>query len=65
MDNLLTVLENQSLVQRKKGMDISEYQGTINWDTVKNRSDIDFVIIRCSYGSGYKDRKWEYNVKRM
>ena len=44
-------------------MDISEYQGTINWDTVKNRSDIDFVIIRCSYGSGYKDRKWEYNVK--
>lgn len=48
---------------KKKGMDISEYQGTINWDTVKNRSDIDFVIIRCSYGSGYKDRKWEYNVK--
>ena len=48
---------------KKKGMDVSEYQGTINWDTVKNRSDIDFVIIRCSYGSGYKDRKWEYNVK--
>ena len=48
---------------KKKGMDISEYQGTINWDTVKNRSDIDFVIIRSSYGSGYKDRKWEYNVK--
>ena len=44
-------------------VDVSYHQGTINWDTVKNRSDIDFVIIRCSYGSGYKDRKWEYNVK--
>ena len=39
-------VETNPWCKEKKGMDISEYQGTINWDTVKNRSDIDFVIIR-------------------
>ena len=32
----------------KDGIDVSQYQGTIDWEKVKNR--IDFVIIRCGYG---------------
>ena len=31
-----------------RGIDISEHQGTIDWEKVKN--EVDFVIIRCGYG---------------
>lgn len=33
----------------KKGIDISKYQGKIDWAKVK-KSDVSFVIIRCGYG---------------
>lgn len=32
----------------KDGIDVSQYQGDIDWERVKKR--IDFVIIRCGYG---------------
>ena len=31
-----------------RGIDISEHQGNIDWEKVKN--EVDFVIIRCGYG---------------
>lgn len=46
-----------------KGIDVSTYQGTINWDKVKNQ--IDFAIIRCGYGSDYTkqdDNQFARNV---
>ena len=32
-----------------KGIDVSKHQGTIQWDKVK--SNIDFAILRCGFGS--------------
>lgn len=32
----------------RDGIDVSQYQGIINWELVKNR--IDFAILRCGYG---------------
>mgnify|MGYP004611446309 FL=1 len=32
----------------KFGIDVSQHQGTIDWQTLKNQ--VDFVIIRCGYG---------------
>ena len=32
-----------------KGIDVSEHQGKIDWDSVKD-AGIDFAILRCSYG---------------
>lgn len=32
----------------KDGIDVSQYQGVINWELVKNH--IDFAILRCGYG---------------
>ena len=49
----------------KKGIDVSEHQGVINWEAVKN-SDVDFVIIRCGYGDNYSyqdDKQWLRNVR--
>jgi len=46
-----------------KIIDVSQYQGWIDWDTVKDY--IDGAIIRCGYGSNYEsqdDAYWERNV---
>ena len=47
-----------------KGIDVSKYQGNIDWDTVAN--NIDFAIIRCGYGDNQTDQddeKWNRNVE--
>lgn len=48
----------------KKGIDVSEHNGKIDWNKVK-ADGIDFAIIRCGYGMDQKnqdDDYWEYNV---
>lgn len=44
-----------------KGIDVSAWQGDINWSVVKN--SIDFAIIRAGYGQGNIDTKAKKNVK--
>ena len=43
------------------GIDVSKWQGSINWDKVKN-SGIKFVMVRASYGKSQKDRYFDENV---
>lgn len=46
------------------GIDVSEHQGQINWEKVKN-DGIDFAIIRCGYGMDQTDQDddwFEYNA---
>ena len=43
-----------------KGIDISVYQGDINWEKVKG--NIDFAIIRAGYGKGNVDKKFKQNI---
>lgn len=47
------------------GIDVSQWQGTINWSSVKS-SGVSYAIIRCGYGSNktsYDDPQWLNNVK--
>lgn len=44
-----------------RGIDVSEWQGTINWYKVK-QSQVDFAFVRVSYGKSYIDKKYEYNM---
>ena len=44
-----------------RGIDVSEWQDTIDWGKVKN-SDVDFAFIRVSYGRNYLDKKYTYNM---
>ena len=49
----------------RKGIDVSEHNGDINWDKVK-AAGIDFVILRCGYGqdqTSQDDKKWLRNVE--
>lgn len=49
----------------RKGIDVSTYQGDIDWDKVKN-AGIEFAIIRCGFGSdiaSQDDNKFSRNVE--
>lgn len=43
-----------------RGMDVSEWQGTINWKEA--RKDLDFAFVRISYGANRIDYQYEYNM---
>ena len=48
-----------------QGIDVSAWQGTIDWDAVKNSGEVDFVIIRCGWGdndSSQNDSQWLRNA---
>ena len=43
-----------------KGIDVSKWQGTINWDQVKN-DGVEFAIMRVSDGTSYTDEQFARN----
>lgn len=47
---ILTTSKTNFIINRKvlRGIDVSEHNGTIDWEKVKN--EVDFAIIRCGYG---------------
>lgn len=49
----------------KKVIDISSHQENIDWNKVKNESDIDGVIVRFGFGSNSLDNCFEYNISEL
>ena len=48
-----------------RGIDVSKHQGDIDWAQVAAAENVDFVILRCGYGSNtteQDDEKWEEYV---
>jgi len=45
----------------KKGIDVSENNGNVDWQAVKD-ADYEFAIVRCSYGQSGRDEKFLENV---
>lgn len=48
----------------RKLIDVSEFNGTIDWEAVKD-TDVEGVIIRCGYGNdlvSQDDTQWKYNA---
>lgn len=63
---LLTISKrlNMLLVKRYSiyGIDVSHYQGKIDWQMLKNQ-DVGFVYIKATEGSSYKDKNFSKNWK--
>lgn len=60
-ENLVRLASDESGIQ---GIDVSTFQGDIDWQKVKD-SGIAFAIIRCGYGDNltqYDDTKWKRNA---
>lgn len=63
---IINPLKVNLIKKNVKGIDVSEFQGDIDWEKVKN-TGIDFVMIRCGYRSMVKgevreDSKFRYNI---
>ena len=43
-----------------RGVDVSAYQGKIDWQTLASQG-IDFAFIKATEGSGFTDKRFEYN----
>lgn len=43
-----------------RGIDVSEWQGKIDWNAAKN--DLDFAFVRISYGTSHLDTYYDYNM---
>lgn len=46
-----------------RGVDVSWYQGDINWNTLA-KQDIDFAFIKATEGSSHVDKKFHYNFEQ-
>ncbi len=54
----------------KKVIDVSSWQGDIDWDTIKKQEDVDAAIIRVGWGTSYNDAcgvdsKFDRNIKAV
>ena len=47
----------------KRGIDISHHQGDINFESLKG--NIDFAMVRTSYGNFYIDKKYKRNIEGL
>ena len=47
-----------------RGVDVSSYQGKIDWQTLSEQG-IDFAFIKATEGSSFADRNFEYNCKEV
>lgn len=61
-------IQHQNFVHRSnyvsstKGIDISHYQGSINWEEVARDENVAFVYIKCSESSGNVDNRFAHNL---
>ena len=53
--------EDETTANYKKGIDVSQWQGTIDWTKVK-ASGIEFAMIRAGYGQNNIDPQFERNI---
>lgn len=54
----------------KKVVDVSQWQGRIDWNRIKNNEDVDAVILRVGWGMSYYDEAgtdsmFDYNIKEV
>ncbi len=58
--------QNPPIGDYLKGIDVSEYQGIINWKTIKNNQKNDslsFIVLRGTAGRNHRDRFYKSNYR--
>src|SRR6185295_1431033 len=58
---ILLLTSNVHAVDYQQGLDISRFQGTINWTSVKN-ADIKFVFAKATEGVDFVDANFNQNM---
>ena len=47
------------------GIDVSEYQGDVDWETLVDKNKIDFAFVRATAGSDTKDKNFSENWRQL
>lgn len=47
----------------KRGIDVSHYQGQINWQAVAENPDVNYVYIKATENTGLKDKMFSINLR--
>lgn len=47
----------------REGIDVSHYQGTIDWDKVMKNNNISYAYLKATEGASYVDDTYEYNLR--
>lgn len=48
-----------------KGIDVSYYQGKIDWNKIKQNKAVDFVYLKATEGITYHDKKYTHNANEL
>ncbi|MDE6035148.1 MAG: glycoside hydrolase family 25 protein [Ruminococcus sp.] len=61
----LTDTEESIVTRQARGIDVSQWQSTIDWETVKD-AGVEFAIMRAGYGKEYyqEDPTFDYNMQK-
>lgn len=62
IENRQETKPNKPSKERMVGIDISKWNGDIDWKAVK-KAGVEFVIIRAGYGTGYVDPYFKKNIE--
>ena len=57
------VRRRRSHVMGKKGIDVSHYQGRINWNAVAKNNDVNYVYIKVTEHAGLVDNMFQTNLR--
>lgn len=49
--------------KNRYGIDVSRYQGTIDWATVKTDENVSYVYLKATEGASLVDKTYHYNLK--
>lgn len=52
-------------VEVTEGIDVSHYQGQINWDEVVNGASISYVYLKATEGASYVDNTYLHNLREV
>lgn len=58
-------LTQEKEVKNRRGLDVSHYQGNINWHEVKESGDVAFAFVKVTEGIGYIDPMSEQNANAL
>jgi lysozyme len=62
--NVISARSNKTVSEYSvRGIDVSHYQGKINWEKVSSEN-VKFVFIKSTQGSYYKDKTYRYNSSK-
>ena len=59
---ILVLAQSAPAIVQAQGIDVSKYQGTINWKKVADSKKVKFAYIRATEGTSIKDPKYKANI---